>query len=539
MPIPSAQDLSNLRAAGFSGTQHGNHNSYDSVRHSVEGIFGTKGLSDGPITLSENFSGTGNIHSRPIEQSSYGALTWWNNWYNQLVGGFLTPLANNTTNLAITDIVSPLPLPLTIKIKVKTLPFPSDPYDCGKLTVVVEYENGDYTEVIGGRTRSQLFYDSPHTGYDEAWEYYPDRYPYDVESYHDWALEFGTNRITVRIDGGEPFVYPLPDQRQGIAYIGFKTISTAIDRIEFVEQEEVLVNAFPAPQAWKWPSTSFGLASSVMSGGSYISISDPGSVQFGTPSYRTVPFAPSITPLTTFGSPTVQITASGIPPGVIGLPIALNINRVGYTLPSTRFSWAYTAVNQTGVATGFTSQRFGTHQYVVLFGTVSNKVCSAAGWLAATISPVTSLGAVACLETGAPPLSAFGTPSAAKIVVAQGVSPGSFGQPRSAISLNAAGVQGVQLGTPTHQRGLSALSTHRATRWGTAFSARSNTFKVYPRYSTTRFAQPKGTQRFNYQAQGFVPTLCGEHAGEQTHHAMHMVPSVRLGSHLLKRNVLC
>jgi hypothetical protein len=203
--------------------------------------------------------------------------------------------------------------------------------------------------------------------------------------------------------------------------------------------------------------------------------------------------------------------------------------------PSTRIPRAYTAFNQTAVATGFLSGGYGTPlMYVTI--TVPLNVTGWVESMAATrfgtpVSVSTQSGAATGISA-----THVGTPFGVRGGTTTGTRTTALGTPASTMSARSVGTRTTLFGSPTLTCRVHAQSVYRATRWGTSTCVRSNTYTAYGINASNRFGQPTGYQRLNRGATGFSSTQFGANVTSLNgHYARHIAPTAQTGTHRLVR----
>lgn len=190
--------------------------------------------------------------------------------------------------------------------------------------------------------------------------------------------------------------------------------------------------------------------------------------------------------------------------------------------------WGYEFIapkfNQITRAKSLPAVRFGQHNSPV------ESTATAYGWRA------TGFGAAVGRLTGA--FARFGEHVSRVTQAATGATTTQYGTPKAASRHSASGFAS-GFGVPSSARTQHAAPAYRPTRWGVPRAQQTNTYRAYGFLLRPRFGWPRATQRFNYPAQGFCPTQHGGHDAFDTHRALHIPPTARFGSPLLKRNPTC
>lgn len=317
-----------------------------------------------------------------------------------------------------------------------------------------------------------------------------------------------------------------------------------------------------------WLTTRFGLAHTLFTA----TASGFSTTQFGSPRWGTVGTAtgvynthfgtPNIVPRaepiysTHFGtpnSPYLQVTQpSGFSSTQFGTNVRVVTNCLAFSgPPSTIFSLAYTATNQTAVTTGTTTTHFGSPLLRVVPDISGNYTVRATGWLATRFGTAQAPYAQAAGTYGfsytrfgwprasSPfPETRFGTPAARLTQPATTVGSSTvFGTP-SVLHLASAFAQSTTFGTPTTAYGYLASSLPLRTRFGLP-AVFIGGHKAFGFTRAGRFGRPRATNRINRPATGWTSTVFGTPGAAATHRVALTAPTTTFGTALLKRNPEC
>ena len=206
--------------------------------------------------------------------------------------------------------------------------------------------------------------------------------------------------------------------------------------------------------------------------------------------------------------------------------------------PATRFGTPTTPTNRTAQADGFQSTRYGQP------GKVSHKpdgqswLCIASGFDLVRIgSPVAtrpqfgSVSGIAAVH--------LGTPKGTRGQRATGIHSTVIGAPTVKTLLKASGFASGHLGLAVAMLTQRADGAQFVQRFGLPESDIGNTHKVYGINASGRIGNPTGFSRFNYRVTGFRPVSIGSASCHESHRAIHVEPTCRLGTPILKRNTQC